>query len=688
VPSLADRRVDRPADRVLADALTGDGDGIVVVGQVVSGLGGVGKTQLAAGLAHRWWRERRIDLLVWVTATTRTAVLTRYAQAAADLTGVQDPDPADGAERFLAWLAAAEVRWLIVLDDVTDPADLTGLWPAVTSTGSTVVTSRRRDHALTAGRQVIDVDVFTPAQALDYLHDKLGNHPARLAEAAELAADLDHLPLALAQAAAYIADQIGTTCADYRRHLHHRGLTGLIPTTLPDEHRNPVAATWAVSIDLADRYTTGLARPLLELAALLDPNTMPVQVFTNPTVIRYTSDRTARPVQSSTVLDTLRVLHRLSLATLDETATSMRVHAVAQRAIREATDPHHQTTLAIIAADALLALWPEVERDATHAQALRANTTALHDTTGKSLWTIPTATTIWQRILKRLARRPRSEAHTLLFRAGFSLGDAGLVTAAHTYFQHLHTTALQHLGPDHPDTLTTRHNLARWQGEAGDPAGAATAYEQLLTDRLRVLGPDHPDTLDTRYFLASFRGVAGDPPAAVAAIELLLADRVRVLGPNHPNTVDTRHELARWHGEAGNFTKAVEGYEAVLADWLRVVGPDSRHTLAARAELARWRGVAGDAAGAVTAFEQLLVHMLRVLGPEHPRTLIARHNLAYWRGQAGDPAGAVAAFEQVLTDRLRVLGPNHPATLATRHGLAHWRGQALATQPTSEGPAK
>jgi hypothetical protein len=48
---------------------------------------------------------------------------------------------------------------------------------------------------------------------------------------------------------------------------------------------------------------------------------------------------------------------------------------------------------------------------------------------------------------------------------------------------------LRILGPDHPDTLITRGNLAYWQGEAGDIAGAATASQELLTDQLRVLGP-------------------------------------------------------------------------------------------------------------------------------------------------------------------------------------------------------
>ena len=61
-------------------------------------------------------------------------------------------------------------------------------------------------------------------------------------------------------------------------------------------------------------------------------------------------------------------------------------------------------------------------------------------------------------------------------------------------------------GPDHPDSLTTRNNLADWRGQAGAAAAAAAAYEELLADQLRVLGPDHPDTLTTRSNLASWRG--------------------------------------------------------------------------------------------------------------------------------------------------------------------------------------
>ena len=65
------------------------------------------------------------------------------------------------------------------------------------------------------------------------------------------------------------------------------------------------------------------------------------------------------------------------------------------------------------------------------------------------------------------------------------------------------------LGPDHPDTLRTRHDIALWRREAGDRAGAVAAAQELLADRVRVLGPNHPDTLWTRHLIANWRADAG-----------------------------------------------------------------------------------------------------------------------------------------------------------------------------------
>ena len=106
------------------------------------------------------------------------------------------------------------------------------------------------------------------------------------------------------------------------------------------------------------------------------------------------------------------------------------------------------------------------------------------------------------------------------------------------------------LGPDHPDTLTTRGNLADWLGQSGRVNDAITQFQTLLTDRIRILGPDHPDTLTTRNNLARWLGESGRVDDAITQFQTLLTDRIRILGPDHPNTLTTRRALAHWEAQA------------------------------------------------------------------------------------------------------------------------------------------
>ena len=65
------------------------------------------------------------------------------------------------------------------------------------------------------------------------------------------------------------------------------------------------------------------------------------------------------------------------------------------------------------------------------------------------------------------------------------------------------------LGPNHPDTLTSRNNLANAYQAAGRLDEAIPLYQQTLTGRSRTLGPHHPLTLTTQDNLASAYRAAG-----------------------------------------------------------------------------------------------------------------------------------------------------------------------------------
>jgi len=429
VPPVADGYQDRADARLDLGASLRAGETAVLT-QVLSGLGGIGKTQLAAHQARTLWDAGRVDLLVWITASGRGAILAGYGQAARKVDGGDPGEDAEAAAaRFLAWLAGTDRPWLVVVDDLADPADLRGLWP-LGEAGRVIVTTRRRDAALRgARRRMIEVGLFIPAESLAYLRAKLDGDPARLQQAGELADDLGHLPLALAHAAAFILDR-GLTCAQYRARFADRGraMADHLPDTLPDDYPHAVAVTWSLSIERADQLQpVGLARPALRLASLLDPNSIPSVVFASEAARAHleaarapdtagpepgladesTGGGRAAEISADEALDALFTLQRLSLVTVAGSGSSriVRVHALVQRVVREHLDPAALASTARAAADALLSVWPKHDERPALAQALRDCTNALHLHAEDALWS--------------------PDGHPVLFRAANSLGGAG-----------------------------------------------------------------------------------------------------------------------------------------------------------------------------------------------------------------------------------------------------------------------
>ena len=100
------------------------------------------------------------------------------------------------------------------------------------------------------------------------------------------------------------------------------------------------------------------------------------------------------------------------------------------------------------------------------------------------------------------------------------------------------------LGPDHPDTLTTRHEIADVMADRGDHAGAEAEYRDVLAARLRVLGPDHPARWPPGTRSPGVMAARGDHAGAEAEFRDVLAVEVRVLGADHPSTLATRHDIA------------------------------------------------------------------------------------------------------------------------------------------------
>jgi tetratricopeptide (TPR) repeat protein len=138
------------------------------------------------------------------------------------------------------------------------------------------------------------------------------------------------------------------------------------------------------------------------------------------------------------------------------------------------------------------------------------------------------------------------------------------------------------LGADHPDTLTSRNNLAVAYSSVGRLEQAIPLFEQTLADRERVLGADHPHTLTSQDSLAH----AYRLEEAIPLFEQTLADRERIRGADHPDTLTSQNNLAVAYSSVGRLEEAIPLYEQALAGRERVLGADHPDTLASRNSLA------------------------------------------------------------------------------------------------------
>jgi hypothetical protein len=663
---------------------------------VLSGLGGVGKTSIAAEYAHRHLGEVGIS---WQVGAEDPLVLTAgLAELAAQLDAAQPGDSRDPVALVHGVLAAFPAEWLLVFDNAPDDASVWRFLPPA-GQGRVLVTSQSQHWP---AEWVLDVRVLDDEVATEFLLARTASTDRAAARA--LAGELGGLPLALEQAAGYIR-ATATSLSGYLTLFRDRRAT-LLDRGKSAGYRQTVAATLALALTRLEAEAAAAAG-LLRLLSCLAPEPAPLELLLSHADAVGEPDPEVAPVLAMladriAAGDAVDALRRYSLITPAGDGLVL-VHRLVQ-AVTLAQTPAPLVAGWRKAAAELVeagipadieppqAIWPAFASLLPHAQAALA-------TQSNGLARIASylgyrgsyrdARDLQLRIVeaREQARGPEhADTLTARHKLAWLTGYAGDEPAARDQFAALVSASERALGPEDPVTLRARDELAHWTGNLGDAAAARDMYAAMLPAYERVLGAEHPDTLTIRGGLADYTADAGDPAAARDQLTALLPVRERVSGPEHNMSLNVRNDLANATGRAGDPAAARDQFAALLPAYDRVLGPEHPGTLSARNSLARWTGHAGDPAGARDQYLVVVPAYERVLGPEQPRTLNARRELAYWTGRAGDAAGARDQLAALLPIRERVLGTEHPDTLATRQYLAYWTREAAAPprQPSGE----
>jgi tetratricopeptide (TPR) repeat protein len=619
-----------------------------------------GKTQLAVAAARSLRQSGAVELVIWLTATSRASVLSGYAEAAraavaADEMGTGTAGDTDSVgARFINWLRDTDRPWLVVFDDLTAGAALDErVWPAGPA-GRVLITTA--DPGTVADRPVrlIPVGSFSRREALDYLVGRLTMDLDQRQGAIDLVGELGCEPLALAQASAVIAGS-DLTCHGYREHFVRRRAQAITATGV----REPAAAaiTWELSIDHSDLTLPGPAQPLLVLAALLDGNGIPGTIFSTGAAREYCTAATAGGDQA--VRDGLALLEGAGLLSADQEPAPavIRMSWPVQAAVRAAMPAAMLKGAAAAGANAVLEAWPAESADNTEnaeerlARSLRSCVDSLRQAAEHLLW--------------------EGGCHPVLLRAGRSLDAARLTGPAVAYWEELAAASIRSLGRDHPATSGINERLARAYLAAGQAAKAIALLQAIRQGRAERLGPDHPGTLELTRGVGQALISAGRPAEAVAILTQAVESWQRSPDANSIGSLNAREDLAAAHRAAGEFAAAIALYRAAVTERERLQGPRQLDTLAARQKLAEAYLADGQAKAAVSQYERVVSDRERVLGSDHLLTMTARGALGTAYHSAGKMAAAVRLGERTRTEYAKVLGSDHPDTLAACVTLAH-----------------
>ena len=245
---------------------------------VLSGLGGVGKTQTAIEYASRH-RAEYPDGVFWVNAETNGGLTGGFVAIAAmlRLPAAESNDQAATVKAVLEWLNRSG-GWLLILDNVEDRREIQPFVPE-RDEGDILITSRESVFQELGIARALDVRDLETDEAVRFLLTRTGRQRDERGErtaATELAKELGNLPLALEQAAAYVAET-DAGFSDYLSAFRKRRVTLLEKAGGLVSH-DTVAVTWAANFAAVEAISPAAA-DVLRVSCLLAPEAIPFELL-------------------------------------------------------------------------------------------------------------------------------------------------------------------------------------------------------------------------------------------------------------------------------------------------------------------------------------------------------------------------------------------------------------------------
>ncbi|KAI7968727.1 hypothetical protein EIK77_005743 [Talaromyces pinophilus] len=691
----------------------------------LTGMGGVGKSQLAIELCYSIKEDDPEQHIIWIYASTADRVEEAYLSIAKDL-GLAgwDDQTCDKMNLVCEWLNDEGIgKWLLVLDSADDLEVFFGKTPCAQgsqggsglaryiphgSHGTLVITSRdkRVCQRLLRNDSIIEIGPMTESESAHFLASRLPSPQSTLTdELHALATTLDNIPLAMSQAAAFISEN-GLDIAEYHHLLLTRdefGPLDVLDEDLTERRRDSTAhssifQTWKISFDYITQ-SQPRASNLLAFMAMLDRQDIPKFIL---------QDDDEKPIVFHKALGTLQAF---ALVTQQPRTQSYSRHRLVQLATRRwlhAKGQQGQYKIAVF--ERLAQKFPRGQyetRDYCGALASHTRLVLSYEDTVNSdanqldlamlLQNLASFDTMQGRLREALDYQKRcisirethlGVSHISTLECMRELACNLRDVAEYGEAERLHRRSLVILESSNPELrsslLATKTDLADLLWSLGAYDEAEKLSRDAVAGRMELLGPSHADTITSMGVLslvlcalAKREETAGEdlessPTTKVRYIEsATLAREVfekkkEILGANHPQTLVSMNNLSWILRNKGDFVESELLVREALERKEKVLGEDHHDTLNCKYCLAVVVACQDRHGEAEKIYREHLEAVVRVLGKEHPNTMRSMRGLGKTLESQRKFQQALEIYREAYEGLSGTLGPNHISTMESK----------------------
>ena len=562
-----------------------------------TGIGGIGKTQLASEFVHRYG-QFFAGGVYWLSFANAASIPAEIAACA-------PPQAVIGMDlpQQVAWMRQewqSPLPRLLVFDNCEDETLLQEWQP--TTGGCRVLVTSRLAHWESPSVHKHPLDTLARGESIALLRQFRPDLPADDSTLDALALELGDLPLALHLAGSYLKEYAqrvtpATLLAQLQQPdlLNHRALQGKHIKHSHTQHDLNIGRTFALSYDQlnADDERDALALQLLARMAYFAPGEpVPYDLLVKTLLDAEQADN------EDALLDVDDAIKRLkSLGLLEgEGDAAQRLHRLLAMFVQQmgADDT------AKAAVEQTMLKTAKKMNNAGDPRPLLALQSHLRHITDVAM------------------PRKDERAASLSNELGYHLDMVGDNAAARPYYERALAIWEAVLGADHPNTATSLNNLGVLLNNMGEYAAARPYYERALAIDTAVYGDHHPEVATDLNNLGALLQAMGDYAAARPYYERALAIKEAVLGADHPATATSLNNLGLLLNDMGEYAAARPYVERALAIREAVLGVDHPNTATSLNNLGLLLNDMGEYAAARPYVERALAIREAVLGADHP----------------------------------------------------------------------